>query len=333
MDDKLVRRLTELSQVGISKYQAAATLVSEGFFIKINAAYTVIKRATGAAGKRNYKYMKLNWKKAKKEFKPSKPSKKGYRILLMDIETAFAEAAVWSTGKQFVGHHQILKEWYVICWAAKWLNDTEVFGSCVTPEEAMRRDDKRVLTNAWQVMNEADIIIWHNGDYFDGRKLNARFLFHDMLPPSPYQTIDTLKQSKRNFALMSNSQDYITKLLQLPQKRKTEFILWVKCAQGERDSLKYMFEYCTGDIHGLEEVYLTLRPWIKSHPNVAMYESGEELLCSYCGSEALQLKGSYKTPVNSYNAFRCKDCGGFTRSRLSSLTVRDKRKLGRSVAR
>ena len=82
-----------------------------------------------------------------------------------------------------------------------------VVSDIVTPEETKTRDDKRVLQSIWKLLDEADIVIGHNGDRFDLRKLNARFIDNDINPPSPFRTIDTLKVARREFAFVSYTKD------------------------------------------------------------------------------------------------------------------------------
>ena len=126
------------------------------------------------------------------------------KILIFDIETTPMPVWVWDFGKQYVPHTNIVKDksgnqkfWYVLSWAAKWLYDENILSDVLTPEGAVARDDKRILDSVWKLIDEADIVIAHNGDRFDIRKLNARFILNDMNPPSPYKSIDTLKIARR----------------------------------------------------------------------------------------------------------------------------------------
>ena len=144
------------------------------------------------------------------------------KILLFDIETALMEVYVWGLYKQFISHNNIIKDkdgeeksWFVLSWAAKWLYDENVQSDIVTPKEARKRKDKRILKSIWKLLDEAEIVIGHNLDRFDIRKLNARFIDNDLDPPSPYKTIDTLKIARREFAFVSYKQDYLTKHFKL----------------------------------------------------------------------------------------------------------------------
>lgn len=236
------------------------------------------------------------------------------KILLFDIETSLMEVYVWGLYKQFIPHTNIIKDengndktWYMISWAAKWLFDKKVMGDCVTPEESVKRDDSRILMSIWDLLNEADIVIAHNGDSFDIRKLNARFLEHEIPAPLPYKSIDTLKVARREFALVSYKQDYLTKHFKLNNKLKTEFQLWVDCMHGDEDALKKMAKYNKHDVIGLEEVYLKMRPYMKNHPNIGVLK--EEDVCTVCGSKHLEETDAiYLTSASKFLVYRCNSC-------------------------
>ena len=98
------------------------------------------------------------------------------RILLFDIETAPMMAFIWKLWKENVGLPQIISDWFIICWSAKWLYSNEIFTGCLTPEEAVKQDDKRIVTDLWELINKADIVIAYNGVAFDIPKINSRFL-------------------------------------------------------------------------------------------------------------------------------------------------------------
>lgn len=116
-----------------------------------------------------------------------------------------------------------------------------------------------------RLLNEAEIVIGHNSDSFDHKKINARMLFWGMKPPSPYRTIDTLKIARQKFAMLSNKQDDIGKYLGTGRKIKTDKNLWLDCIKGNKRALKDMAQYNAQDVVLLEKNYLKLRPWMLIH--------------------------------------------------------------------
>ena len=99
-------------------------------------------------------------------------------------------------------------------------------------------------------------------------------------------------------------------------------------------SLDKMYKYCGNDVAILEDLYLELRPWIKSHPNIALYTDGKEPRCSKCGNTDIKWNGKfYYTPAGRYRVLFCDNCKSYTRLRFSDLTKEQREHLLRSVAR
>lgn len=255
------------------------------------------------------------------------------KILLLDIETAPMNVYVWKMWKQNVYDSQVERDWFCICWSAKWLFEEEIYSDRLTTDEAIACDDKRIMESVWDLIDEADIVIGHNVEDFDLSKLNMRFLYHGMKPPHPYQTIDTLKILRKYFGFSSNKLDYVSKALGFDGKIDDGgFDTWVGCMKGDEDSLVKMEKYNQGDVLILEEVYVKIRPWIKSHPNVGLYFDTLTTVCPNCGSDHLHWGGSYYTQVGKYNTFRC-ECGAVGRSRVSALDKEKRTSLVVGIAK
>lgn len=242
------------------------------------------------------------------------------KVLILDIETSPLKAFVWQKNvyKANISDEKILSEWYMLCWSAKYLFDNEVISARLTGNEALAENDKRITGRLWDLLNDAEIVIAHNGDSFDVPNINTRFVLQGFPPPAPYQTIDTLTVARRQFGFTHNSLNALAKLFGLPEKKETDFQLWKSATEGDEKALKYMEEYNIGDVNLLEEVYLKLRPWIKGHPNLGLYIDSEEEVCPNCGSTELQpLEGKFHyTQTGKYPLFRC-TCGAFGRVRKS----------------
>jgi hypothetical protein len=173
----------------------------------------------------------------------------------------------------------------------------------------------------------------HNCNRFDIPKAQTRFLINKLAPPSPFRTIDTLKVAQQNFRFASNKLDYIGELLLHDRKLHTEYQLWLRCLDGDPKSLEEMLTYNKKDVLLVEEAYVFLRPFIKSHPNMAIYQEAIEPTCPTCGSVDIEECGHYSTSVNRYLAFRCKDCGAICRSRKIDTPLKSKSAIMMPTAR
>jgi hypothetical protein len=255
------------------------------------------------------------------------------KVLLLDCETLPLWTKTWSLYPKYIDYKQIIKDSCLLSWSAKWLYASDIMGDIMTPKEAKSRDDKRILESIWKLIDDSDILIAHNGIRFDFPFLNTRFIVNKIKPPSPYQVVDTLKVCKRDFRNTSNRLDYIGQLLVNDRKKETNIGLWDACDNGEQDGLDKMLEYNKQDVVLLEEVYLELLPWIKSHPNMAIYLEAIDECCPNCGSFDLEEKGVYTTPAGQYEGLICKSCGKPSRRKVNILTKEQREHLLVSNAR
>ena len=232
------------------------------------------------------------------------------RILLLDIETLPMEFYGWSPYNDYVRPENVIKDWSVACWSAKWLFEPEIIGQVVTPKEAIGRTEGSVLEGIWRLIDKADIVVTQNGIKFDMKKLNTKFLVYGYPPPSNYLNVDTLKVAKETFNFSYNRLDELGKQLGIGTKKDMEFKDWITCAQGSKPDLLKMLDYCKNDVAPLlEDVYLRMLPWMKNHPNLGIYADHDLDVCPRCESTDLSWGGKYyPTPMGLWDGFRCNAC-------------------------
>jgi len=259
------------------------------------------------------------------------------KVLVFDIETSPLSAYIWqhSVWGANVSEDKVISEWFMLTWSAKWLFSNEVMSDRLTGKEAKKENDSRIVSGLWNLLDEADIIIAHNGDRFDVPNMNTRFIVNNLPPTSPYQTIDTLRVARKQFGFTHNNLNALARVFGFDVKLDTDFDLWKRCIDGDDEALAYMEGYNKGDVTLLENVYLKIRPWIKSHPNLGLYIEDESSRCSACASTELTwLTDKYwYTQVSKFPIFKCESCGGYGRARKSVLTKEVKENLVVSLAR
>jgi DNA polymerase elongation subunit (family B) len=249
------------------------------------------------------------------------------KILVLDIETSPNVAYVWRFFKENVGAKQVLQNGTMLSFAAKWLDGDKIFY-----EDVSNQSELKMLKVLFELLDEADIVIAHNGDKFDLPHIQGRGLVLGLKPPSPYKTIDTVKVARDQFNFPSNSLEYLSIVLNLKNKKDGHkkfpgFELWLGVLANNPEAWNEMREYNIMDIKALEELYLLMRPWMKNHPNVAVFEEAEEMVCPRCGGHALQRRGFYYTNLGKYQRFRCNDCGGWGRTRYTELPLEVRKNL------
>lgn len=256
------------------------------------------------------------------------------KVLTLDIETAPIIGKVWSLWQNNVGLNQIVNDWYVLSWSAKWLHEDHVM------YEDKRHswndeDDSVLLKGIWELLDEADIIVTQNGKKFDAKKLNARFIINGMSPPSSYKHIDTLQIAKRHFGFTSNKLEYMTdklckKYKKLKHGRFPGMELWNECMKGNPDAWNEMEEYNIYDVLSLEELLFILAPWTNILPNINVYHDEGENRC-LCGCTEWEHNGYAYTNLSKFDRFKCSNCGAEKRGRTNLLTKEKRATLRMNV--
>lgn len=243
------------------------------------------------------------------------------KILTVDIETAPSLAYVWGLFKQNINIQMIKEAGYIMCWAAKWYQDDEVYFSSLGMS-----DKTGMIETLWELLDEADAVVSYNGERFDIPTINREFLEEGLTPPSPYAQIDLYKTVAKQFKFQSGKLDFVSQILGIGAKVKhAGFDLWQRCMEDDKDAWAEMEEYNIHDVELTEELYDRLKPWIRSHPNIALYIDTRQHVCSHCGSVNIQSRGTAKTKTQEYRRYWCKDCGAWSRERYTCLD-KEKRK-------
>lgn len=251
------------------------------------------------------------------------------KILFIDIETAPVLANVWRLFKENVGLNQIEKDWHLLSYSAKWFKapEDEVLYSDQRKEPNIE-DDTRLLTELWELLNEADIVITQNGIRFDTPKIKARMIIKGFKPFSSFKQIDTCVIAKKTFGFTSNKLEYMTDKLCTKYKKSKHgkfagFELWKECLAGNIEAWEEMEEYNKFDVLSLEELYMKLAPWFDKHPNFNLYSEKSTFKCN-CGCSELVPNGYAYTQVSKFQRYKCTECGAEYRGR-KNLFSKEKR--------
>ncbi len=260
--------------------------------------------------------------------KQKKTKLSGPKVLVFDIETAPIIAHVWSIWDQNVGLNQIVSDWHVLSWSAKWLNDPASKVMYMDQRNAKNmEDDKAMLQGIWDLLNEADVVITQNGKNFDQKKLNARFILQGFQPPGSYKHIDTKQIASKHFGFTSNRLEYMTdklctKYKKLKHKKFPGHEMWVECLKGNLAAWNEMETYNKHYVLALEELYHILIPWDNAI-NFNLYHDEEDHVCK-CGSTSFIKNGFYYTSSGKFQKHKCKSCGAEHRDK-ANLFSKEKR--------
>lgn len=261
------------------------------------------------------KVQRRRCKDCKKEFSGQGAPK----ILLFDIETSHIIFRLWDTGDQYVRPDQIVKDWYVLCWSAKWLFDDKVLSDSISSSDSIKGNDEKVCKSIHKLLSQADVVITQNGDKFDIRKLQWKFMKYGFPPNNKYHSIDTLKKSRQIASPTSHGLNFVAQSLGFGQKSPMVEGDWIRAEAGDKKAIEKMSKYCENDIYLLEDWYLVLRGWMKTHPNLAPYVEmyreiePDENICPRClhtlHDTVFNRKWYSLATGKKYKAGGCTHCG------------------------
>jgi DNA polymerase elongation subunit (family B) len=226
--------------------------------------------------------------------------------ILMTAWTMFEANAIW-----------VERDTYILCFAVRWSHSKRTTTYALPDYKRYKRDrhdDKDLCRDLFNVLDSADIVVAHNGDAFDIKKINSRLAVHGFKPPSPFKTIDTLKLARRVFKFDSNKLDNLGRYLGEGRKLPhTGADLWRGCVDGDERSWKTMRRYNAKDVNLLVSVYERLKAWAPNHPDLRLYRDRplRAVVCPTCRSGDVQRRGFRVALKKKYERFQCQGCGAW----------------------
>ena len=279
----------------------------------------IVLKQVGYSGRNIAKILGLGKSTVNNFFQKTEKEKytapEGVKILLLDVETAPLSGAIWSIWQQGISLNQIQNDWFILSYSASWLGSGEVMYEDLRGI-VDKEDDTKLLQSLWNLLDEASIVVAHNGRKFDCKKINARLILNGFSKPSPYRIVDTLELVKKEFAFTSAKLEYLTDKLCSEKKQKHDkypgYTLWAECLKDNLDAWKCMEEYNKADVTSLEELYHVLSSWC-ALPNYDVYLDDVDM-------SDWEETGYCYTNLAKYQVYRHKVTGQQKRGRVNLLT-------------
>ena len=229
---------------------------------------------------------------------------------MIDTEWSYAVGYFFpSNRQQYIPARNIKYHQYFPCAAYKWLGfGKTTIVSVLDDKERFKkdfRDDYHVAKTMHEVMTEADVIIGHNGDFFDIRNLNVIFRRHGLGPIPEKKTIDTLKAARKYFNFAGNSLADLLREFGLPEKEDKPD--WANLTEGCPKAIKQAGKYCGIDVDRLEPVFLEIRPFMRRLPKTPI-KNGRITECEACRSKAIADKGPIYVGGRPQKRIKCMAC-------------------------
>ncbi len=237
------------------------------------------------------------------------------KVCFWDIETSLIVATTFSLFPERIPHEGIIQDWFIISGAWKFAGDKKVYSVSVLDKSRKKLDDDYyVVKTLGEMLQDVDILVHHNGDRFDLKKLTARLIFHGLPPLPRITTIDTLKEVKKVAQFTSNRLDYLGKHLVGQGKLDHPTSLWLGALKGDKVAISEMVKYNKGDVVRLEEVYNKIKPYIKNPPHFGvLLGKDKNCSCKSCGSTHVKKNGIRITVAGGKKQeLQCQDCGHYS---------------------
>lgn len=237
------------------------------------------------------------------------------KVLVIDIETSPILAYIWELKDQYVNLNQVVQDWSIMAWSAKWLGEPASSIKYYDQRNLKPGNDLPILKPLWNLLNEADIVLTQNGKKFDSRKINARFMLHGMKPPRPYKHLDTYLIAKNVAAFTSHSLEYLsdkfcTKYKKLSHGRFPGLSLWRECLKGNNKAWDEMKEYNIHDVLATEEFYEKIKAWAPDSAPKPFPRSDGLITCEICGDEGKMIRRGFAVKLTwKYQRWQCNSCG------------------------
>lgn len=233
------------------------------------------------------------------------------KVLFLDIETAPNLSYLWGRFQQ--NAIDVKSDWHMLTYAYKWAHEDKI--NVVGLDDASTykpgdEDDSWLVRQLWKLLDEADIVIAHNGRSFDIPKINSRFLIAGLKPTSPYKIVDTKVVAAKQFGFDSNALNELARQLGFGKKIKTDFELWKGVMAGDKESWRLMKTYNIHDIELLEKLYYKIRAWDQKPPQVNKGETVIEA-CPRCASHDIHKRGFSYTAKGRKQRYQCQNCTGW----------------------
>lgn len=251
------------------------------------------------------------------------PLNNAHNVLILDIERSPGRARVKHRGLVIEGDFWDLSGWKhtigyrinpadVIEWPRTICAAWNFYGRerVNFAAEWGKGGSEAMLRRIWDAYNKAQIVVGHNIDGFDTKKLKAEWLGIGLAPPSPFKSVDTLKVARREFGYESNTLDSLCQRLGITAKtdRYEVAVARAACA-GDRAAQARIKGYNCGDIAATVGLYDVLRPWHPSHPHSIIGTIDDRPTCNACWGDDLEPNGFTLANLILYRLFKCRGCG------------------------
>lgn len=189
-------------------------------------------------------------------------------ILYFDLEVS--KSLYYSYGRKVHGEWlrgaDLVHEYFIICWAASYMDNNKVFSACVTPEQALNWTDAEILAQLHDMLSSTEVIAGHNVNAYDLKRVNTRFILNGWKPITAAngkkkESYDSLAIVRAKFAFEDNSLDALSKRFGIDGKDHITDDDWRAVLRGDGKTLQKVHKYCRGDVRNGKKLLRLFMPY------------------------------------------------------------------------
>ena len=147
-------------------------------------------------------------------------------------------------------------------------DDQQVFRADQYPrwKKGLRANDSELVRDILVAVEDVDVIIAHNGVFYDMPFLRTRALIHGLPAVNPAKIIDPVLLARKEFRFHSNRLDSISNVLQTAvQKTPVSPAVWMAAiGDGDAAAMDEIVTHCIHDVEVLAEVTYKIRKYVRT---------------------------------------------------------------------
>lgn len=132
-------------------------------------------------------------------------------------------------------------------------------------KRGVRGNDREMVKRANEVLRKHDILVAHNGRFFDVPFLRTRAIKWDLAPLNDMVIVDPVRVARSKLRFQSNRLDRMLDTLGIAERKTPlDLSVWMDVLHnGNRTAMNTIVEHCEADVKALSALLPKVRPFIK----------------------------------------------------------------------
>jgi uncharacterized protein YprB with RNaseH-like and TPR domain len=132
-------------------------------------------------------------------------------------------------------------------------------------KRGVRGNDRELVKQANEVIRDHDIIVAHNGRFFDIPFLRTRAIVHRLSPLHDMVIVDPVRVARSKLRFQRNTLQRMLDTLNIGEKKTPlDLSVWMDLLHnGNPKAMENIVEHCEADVRALSAMLPYVRPFIK----------------------------------------------------------------------